>query len=82
MITTINEIYEFTELAMHKCLEHAYGDVAQQLDDAMHLGSSWLEICGAIKATFVTRAATLEKVLDRIKMHEVIDDANQAFGTK
>ena len=82
MITTTNEIYEFTELAMKNCREHGYDDVAQQLDDAMHLGSSGLEILGAIKATFVSQSGTLEKVVDKAKLQEVVRYVNKVFGAE
>jgi hypothetical protein len=82
MITTTSEIYEFTEMAVQKCREHGYDEVAQQLDDAMHLGSSGLEILGAIKATCVHQAPTLEKVVDKAKLHDVVRYVNKAFGTE
>lgn len=82
MITTTDDVYQFTELAMRKCREHGYGDVAQQLDDAMHLGSSGLEILGAIKTTFIAQAATLERVVDKGKMEAVVQYVNKAFGTE
>lgn len=80
MITTTNEIYEFVELAAKRCREHGYDDVAQQLDDAMHLGSSGLEILGAIKAVFVSHAATLEKVVEKGKLRDVTRYVDKAFG--
>ncbi|MBI5866416.1 MAG: hypothetical protein HZB38_18250 [Planctomycetes bacterium] len=82
MITTTNEIYEFTELAMQKCREQGYDDVAQQLDEAMHLGSSGLEIIGAIRAALISHAATLESVVDKTKMQEIVKYVNRAFGTE
>lgn len=82
MITTTNEIYEFTELAVKKCREHGYDSVAQELDDAMHLGSSGLEILGAIRATLVSQGTTLEKVVDKAKMQEIVSYVNRAFGTE
>lgn len=80
MIATTNEIYEVVELAMQRCRDHSYDNVAQQLDDAMHLGSSGLEILGAIKTTFVTQAATLERVVDKAKLQEVVEYVNRVFG--
>lgn len=80
MITTTDEIYELTKAVMQKCREQGFGDVAQELDDAMHLGSSGLETLGAIRATFITRAATLEKVMDKSEMREVITYVSRAFG--
>lgn len=80
MITTTDKFYEFTELAIQKCRDHGYGDIAKQLDDAMHLGSSGLEILGAIKAVFVARRAELEIVLDKQTVDELVEYVNKAFG--
>ena len=82
MITTTNEVYEFAELAVKKCRKHGYDDVAQQLDDAMHLGSSGLEILGAIRATLIGQAETLEKVVDKTEMQDIVKYVNRAFGTE
>ncbi|MCA9279240.1 MAG: hypothetical protein H6815_08060 [Phycisphaeraceae bacterium] len=82
MITTINEVYEFVELAMQECQEHGFDDVVQQLDDAMHLGSSGMEVLGAIKSTLASESAKLEKVIDKAKLQEVVQYVNKAFGTK
>jgi len=80
MITTTDEIYAFVELAIQKCRDHGCGDVAQELDDAMHLGSSGTEILGAIKTVFVARAARLENVVEKAKVEEIIKYVNRAFG--
>lgn len=80
MITTTDSFYEFIELAIQKCRDHGYSDIAQQLDDAMHLGSSGLEILGAIKAVIVTRRAELEIVFDKYTLDELIRYVNEAFG--
>jgi hypothetical protein len=82
MITTTTEIYEFTELTMKKCREQGYTELAQQLEDAMHLGSSGLEILGAIKAIFLDQATALEKIVDKAKLQEVVMYAEKAFGMK
>ena len=82
MITTTDEIYEFAELVQRRCREHGYDDVAQQIDDAIHLGSSGLETLGAIKAVFVTQAARIDKLVDRAKVQEVVKYVNRAFGTE
>ena len=80
MITTTNEVYEFTELTMKKCREHGYDDIAQQFDDAMHLGSSGLEILGAIKAVLMSNAARMENVVDKAEAQEVVKYVNRVFG--
>ena len=80
MIATTDNFYKFTELAIEKCRDHGYGDIAQQLDDAMHLGSSGLEILGAIKAVIVARRAELEIALDKHTLDELVQYVNKAFG--
>ncbi len=80
MITTTSEVYKFVEIAIGRCREHGWDDLAQQLDSAMHLGSSGMEILGAIKAIFVDQTARLEKVVDKASIEEVIKHANKAFG--
>jgi hypothetical protein len=82
MITTTDRVYEITQLAIEKCRNHGYGEVAQQLDDAMHLGSSGLEILGAIMAVFLARRAELEKVLEKHQVNEVVQYVNKAFGAE
>ena len=80
MITNTDRFYEFTEQVIQKCLNHGYGDIAQQLDDAMHLGSSGLEILGAIKAVIVARRAELDVVFDKYTLDELVQYVNKAFG--
>jgi hypothetical protein len=82
MITTPNDIYDFVDLAMQKCREHGYDAVAQQLDDDMHLGSSGLEILGAIKDTLIAQAATFELFLDKAKLQEVIRYVDKVYKTE
>lgn len=74
------EVYKFTSLVIQQCREHGYDDIAQQLDDALHLGSSGLEILGAIKATMIEHAAKLEKVMDKAKLTAAIEFVNKAYG--
>jgi hypothetical protein len=80
MITTTDKFYEFTELTIKKCRDKGYNDIAQQLDDAMHLGSSGLEILGAIKAVMVARRTELESVWDKQLLDELVHYVNKAFG--
>ena len=82
MITTTNEIYAFVELAIRRCHEHGCDDIAQQLDDAMHLGSLGMEILGAIKAVFVSQFVLLKNVVEKAKIEEVIAYADKAFGLR
>jgi hypothetical protein len=80
MITTTNEIYEFVELTSKKCRENGYDDIAKKLDEALHLGSSGLEILGAIRAVIVSEAPRLEKIVDEGSVRETVEYVNRAFG--
>lgn len=79
---TTEEIYTFVETTMQKCRQVGHVDIAQQLDDAVHLGSSGLEILGAIKLVLNSNAARLEKVVDMTQLEEVVDSIDRAFGIK
>jgi hypothetical protein len=80
MITTTDKIYVFVELAIQRCREYGYDDIAQQLDDAMHLGSSGMEILGAIRTVFIAQTTRLEQVVEKAKVEEVVKYVNRAFG--
>lgn len=80
MIATTDEIYAFVELTMKRCGERGLGDISQQLDDAMHLGSSGMEILGAIRAVLIAQAARLTGIVEQATIQEVIDFVNKSFG--
>jgi hypothetical protein len=80
MIKTTKEVYECVQVVTRKCREHGYNDIVQRLDNAMHLGSSGLEILGAIKWVFVSEMARLEGAVDKDKLNDVIQYVNRAFG--
>ena len=58
-------------------------DVASELDDALHLGSSGLEILGAIRKTLVENHGEVETILGLggwKKAAKVIAFVDKAFG--
>jgi hypothetical protein len=70
------------ELSMRQCRLRGFGDIAQQLDDALHISSSGLEVVGEIKGVFVAHAARLETVVGREKCEEVVAFVNTAYGVE
>ena len=82
MITTTREIYEFVEMVIERCHEHGHDNIAQKFDEAMHLGSSGLEILGAIKTVCIAEKPNLENFLDGDKLDEIIRYVNRAFGAE
>lgn len=82
MIATTDDIYAFTDTVTRRCREKGCEDIAQRLDDALQLGSSGLEILGAIKTVLVSETSRLEKLVDRTALQETINFVNRAFGAK
>jgi hypothetical protein len=82
MIATATDVYEFAEFVAKRCRENGDNRIAQQLDDAMHLGSSGLEILGAIKTVLVSEATRLEQLVDEAKLHEAIAVVDSAYGVQ
>jgi hypothetical protein len=80
MISTTTELYEIAEHAISECRKHGYDGVAQKLDDAMHLGSSGLEILGAIRAVCTSNEGTLVKVIGQDQVDEIVHYVNKAYG--
>jgi len=80
MIKTINEIYEYVDMMAKKCRDYGFKDIAQQLDNAMYLGSSGLEILGAIKNIIIMNTIKLNEIADREKMEEIVAYVNSAYG--
>jgi hypothetical protein len=79
-MTSPTEVYAFVELAIRRCHEHGCDDIAQQLDDAMHLGSSGMEILGAIKVTFVAQFRRLEMIVEKTPIEDAIRYVNRSYG--
>ena len=80
MITTTEQIYEFVEQLQHGAREHGYDDIAERLDDAMHLGSSGLEILGAIRSVLQDEKQRLQKITENQKIEGAIAFVDKSFG--
>jgi hypothetical protein len=82
-ITTADEVYAF--VAQLKAEAEKQGDInfATELDDALCLGSSGLEILGAIRKTLLENRAKVESLLGtegQNKSAQVIAFVDRAFG--
>ena len=80
MISTSQEFYALVDFVIRQSRVRGLLDIAQQLEDALHLGSSGLEILGAIKNIFVAQKAELEKILEKEKIEEVVKFESKAYG--
>jgi hypothetical protein len=82
MISTTQELYALVDFVIRQSRSRGSLDIAQQLDDALHLGSSGSEILGAIKKIFVAQNVQLENILKREKIEEVVKFVNKAYGAE
>ena len=82
-ITTANDVYAFVTQLKIQAEKHGDADLASKLDDALHLGSSGLEILGAIRKTLIENHSEVESLLGSDGYEtaaEVIAFVNKAFG--
>jgi len=82
-INSTADIYDLVEKLKIECRNNGLGDLATQLDGAMSLGSSGLEILGAIRKVFVENRTTIEHLLGptgRERSGQVIAFVDKAFG--
>ena len=77
---TTEEVYALVKLVIEQSRKNAYDDIAEKLDDAMHLGSSGLEILGAIKIVFMSESNRISKLIDGEKVKDVIHYVNNTYG--
>lgn len=82
-IKTADDVYRFVERLKSECQKQRATDLVTQLDDALHQGSSGLEILGAIRQTIISNRASIERLLDRAGKNEanqVVAFVDRAFG--
>ena len=82
-ITTGADVYAFVARLKIEAEKHGNIDFASELDDAVHLGSSGLEILGAIRKSLIENHGEVEFLLDSDgwkKAANVIAFVDKAFG--
>ena len=82
-ITTTDEVYRFIEQLKAEAEKHEDTALATELDDALHLGSSGLEILGAIRETLIASLSKVEKLLGSKGLNrakQIIAFVDKAFG--
>jgi hypothetical protein len=82
VVETLEEVYKFVDRAMEEAVKHGRLDIAKKLEDALHLGSSSLEILGAIKVVLSQEATTIDSWLNKSEREEAINFVSQAFGSR
>ena len=82
-ITTANDVYAFVAELKTQAENHGDADLVIKLDDAVHLGSSGLEILGAIRKTLIENHSQVETLVGSDgwrKAAQVIAFVDKAFG--
>lgn len=74
-IKTADDVYQFVERLQLECQKNGATDLLAQLDDALHLGSSGLEILGAVRQTVINNRALITRLLGT----DGKDEANQVL---
>jgi hypothetical protein len=80
---TANDVYAFVAQLKTEAEKRGNSDFASELDDALHFGSSGLEILGAIRKTLVENHREVESLLGSDgwkKAAKVIAFVDKAFG--
>jgi hypothetical protein len=80
MFGSVMEVYDLTEQAISLCRSQGKPELAAQLERALGLGSSPLEILGAIRAAFVQNSQTLEGMLGQSAVADVVAFVDKAYG--
>jgi hypothetical protein len=84
-ITTAEDVYKFAENLKFMSQQSGATQLARQLDDAVRLGSSGLEILGAIRQVVIGNRTDVERMLGpegRSGIDQVIAFVNEAFGRR
>jgi hypothetical protein len=80
MITNAGQVYDLANLLIERSSAEGLCDIAQKLDDAMHLGSSALEILGAIRQVLVDDSGRITKLVDKGDLDEAIQFVSRTYG--
>ena len=62
-ISSLSDFYAIADVAIRECRHHGHHEIADQLGEAKALGSSGLEIVGAIGAVFGKHSNVLKNLL-------------------
>lgn len=83
-ISSINEVYKFVDKLIVICKDNELCNIAESLNNALNLGSSGLEIIGAIKNILKTNKRKLQQILspeDITTLKQVILFVNKCYGS-
>ena len=80
MIKTVDQVYNFINEIKQGCIKYGYNDIATRLEDAMHLGSSGLEILGAIRTILLEEQTRLLNIANKDELNSIVKFVDKAYG--
>ncbi len=79
---TVEDIYTCIEITIIKCKDYGYSDLAGRFDDALHLGSSGMEILGAIRTILKEEKNRSNEIIGKKQVIKIIDFVESCYGTR
>jgi hypothetical protein len=82
-ITSAAQVYQFVEKLKAACIEHNEINLFSELEHAMQLGSSGLEIMGAICKAIIHRENTIGRILGtdgKKELNHIVEFVDRAYG--
>lgn len=82
-INKVEDVFRFADHLKSECERSGETGLAEQIDDAMHLGSSTLEILGALRQIILGNAASIHQLLGEAgnaEADQVVEFVNKAYG--
>jgi hypothetical protein len=82
-IETVADVYRFVERLSSECQANGANVLFTQLDDALHLGSSGLEILGAIRHIVINNRLAIEQLLGadgKDRADQIVNFVERVYG--
>ncbi len=79
MISTI-EFYATADAAIRECRTHGHDAIADKIEDAKSVGSSGLEIVGAIGGVFKDHSTELRRLMGSEPVEDVSRFVDRCYG--
>lgn len=80
MPTDPGQVYDLAHRLLDACRASGHADIAQQIDDALHAGSSALETLGGIRNALLQNGDVLKEFADPSEIDATITYIDKTFG--
>jgi SLT domain-containing protein len=76
------QVYTLAHRLLNACLASGHDDIAQQIDDALHAGSSALETLGGIRNALLQHDEVLREFAEPSEIDAAIAYIDTTFGRR